>query len=66
METQNRWKDILWKLSRMSPLAWAIILLVVAFLFVQMPWGLAKKIAILPGIISLLLFYQAIFRGKMY
>gem|GEM_PF-6715491 len=66
METQNNWKDILWKLSRMSPLAWAFILLVIAFIFIQLPWSFAKKFAILPGVISLLLFYQAIFRGKMY
>ncbi|OGY24202.1 MAG: hypothetical protein A2172_01515 [Candidatus Woykebacteria bacterium RBG_13_40_15] len=66
METQNRWKDIIWKLTRMPIIAWAIILLVAAFLLVQLPWDLAKKFAILPGAISLLLFYQAIFRGKMY
>jgi len=57
---------IIYKLSRWNPLAWAFILLLVALLLVRIPTGFTKKLAILPTVIAFFLFYQAIFRGKMY
>ena len=59
-------RDLILRLSHISPLAWAIVLLIVAFLLVKIPTDFTKKLAVLPTIISLFLFYQAIFRGKMY
>jgi len=56
----------MWKLSHISPLAWAIIALVIAFLLLKIPTDFTKKLAILPTIIALFLFYQAIFKGKIY
>jgi hypothetical protein len=56
----------MWRLSHISPLVWAFILLFVAFLLVKIPTDFTKKLAILPTVIALLLFYQAIFRGKIY
>jgi hypothetical protein len=66
MESANKFRDIIWKLSRMSPLVWAFILLSVAFVFVKIDGSLMKKFAILPTVVAFFLFYQAIFRGKMY
>jgi len=66
METANKFRDIIWKLSRMSPLVWAFILLFIAFILVKVGWDFAKKLAVLPTVIAFFLFYQAIFRGKMY
>jgi 4-hydroxybenzoate polyprenyltransferase len=56
----------IYKLSRWSPLAWAFILLLLALLLMWVPTSFTKKLAILPGVIALFLFYQAFFRGKMY
>jgi hypothetical protein len=58
--------EIFYKLSRWSPLGWAFILIVVALILVRIDSGFTRKLAILPAVIGLLLFYQAIFRGKMY
>lgn len=66
METQNKFKNIIWKLSHWPIIAWAIILIAVAFILVEIHTDFTIKLAILPGVLGLLLFYQAIFRGKMY
>ncbi|MEX0622224.1 MAG: hypothetical protein WD187_04540 [Candidatus Woykebacteria bacterium] len=60
------WRQIFYKMSRWSPLAWAFILILVALGLVSIDNSFIRKLAILPGVIALLLFYQAIFRGKMY
>ncbi|HEX7456308.1 MAG TPA: hypothetical protein VF303_02475 [Candidatus Nanoarchaeia archaeon] len=57
---------LFWRLSRISPLAWAFILFGIALILVRFESDFIKKLAIPPTIIGLLLFYQAIFRGKMY
>jgi hypothetical protein len=59
-------RDIIWKLARISPLVWAFVLLFVAFLLIKIPTDVTKKLAALPLIVAILLFYQTIFRGKMY
>jgi len=56
----------MWKLSHISPLVWAFALLFIAFLLIKIPTDFTKKLAALPLIVAILLFYQAIFRGKMY
>lgn len=53
-------------MARWSPLAWAIILIAIAFGLVMIKTDITRKLAILPAIIGLFLFYQAIFKGKMY
>ena len=60
------WQEIYYRLSRLSPLAWAFILIIVALLLVRIDSDFTKKLALLPTILALLLIYQAIFRGKMY
>ncbi len=53
-------------MARWSPLAWAIILIAIAFGLVMIESDFTRKLAIAPAILGLFLFYQAIFRGKMY
>ncbi|OGY25984.1 MAG: hypothetical protein A2Z24_02605 [Candidatus Woykebacteria bacterium RBG_16_44_10] len=60
------WRDIIWRISHISPLVWAFVLLFVAFLLIKIPTDFTKKLAALPLLVAILLFYQAIFRGKMY
>ena len=62
----NLLREIIWKLSHISPLVWAFILFGVALILVRIESDFTKKLAILPLVIGALLFYQAIFRGKMY
>lgn len=59
-------REFFWKLQRISPLAWGIILILLALLLVKVDGDFAKKLAILPTVIAIFLLYQAIFRGKMY
>lgn len=66
MEEGFNWRIIISKMARWSPLAWAIILIAIAFGLVMIKTDITRKLAILPAIIGLFLFYQAIFRGKMY
>ncbi len=65
MGWNNLFYDILQKLARVSPLAWASILMVIAFLLIQIDVTFIKRLAIAPLIIAILLFYQAFWRGKM-
>jgi hypothetical protein len=58
-------RDFFWKLKGVSPLAWAVIALVIAFILIKIPTDFTRKLAILPTVIAFFLFYQAIFRGKM-
>ena len=62
----NPLRELIWKLSRLSPLVWAFILFGFALILVRIDSGFTRKVAILPLIIGVLLFYQAVFRGKMY
>jgi hypothetical protein len=66
INTCMNFREFSYKLSRWSPLAWAFILFGVAFILVRIDSGFTRKLAILPLLIGLLLFYQAIFRRKMY
>ncbi len=54
------------QLSRVSPLAWAIILLIIAGLLVMIPFwqSFFRTLAIMPLVVGGLLFYQAIFKNK--
>ena len=62
----NLLREIIWKLSHISPLVWAFILFVIALILVRIESDFTKKLALLPLVIGALFFYQAIFRGKMY
>ena len=66
MEERFDWRRIISAMSRWSPLAWAIILIAVSFALVMIETDITRKLAILPAIIGLFLFYQAIFKGKIY
>ena len=66
MEERFDWRAVITKMARWSPLAWAIILIAIAFGLVMIKTDITRKLAILPAIIGLFLFYQAIFKGKIY
>jgi len=66
MGRNSIWAEIYYRLSRLSPLAWAFILIIIALLLVRIDSDFTKKLALLPTVLALLLIYQAIFRGKMY
>lgn len=66
MEEGFNWQILISKMARWSPLAWAIILIAIAFGLVMIKTDITRKLAILPAIIGLFLFYQAIFKGKIY
>lgn len=62
----NKFNSPLVQLSRMSPLVWAIILLIIAGLLVLIPFwqGFFRTLAILPLFLGGLFFYQAIFKNR--
>lgn len=66
MEERFDWRRLISKMARWSPLAWAIIFIAIAFGLVMIETDITRKLAILPAIIGLFLFYQAIFKGKIY
>lgn len=66
MEEGFNWQVLISKMSRWSPLAWAIILIAIALGLVMIETSFTRKLAILPAVIGLFLFYQAIFKGKIY
>ena len=59
-------REILAKLARINPLAWAFILIILAFLLIQVPVTFIKRLALAPLLIAILLIYQALWRGKMW
>ena len=59
-------RQIYWKVIHWSPIVWTFILIVVALILIRLDTDFTKKMAILPTVIAILLFYQAIFRKKMY
>jgi hypothetical protein len=61
-----KWRHFFWKLSLLSPLVWGAILLLVALILIRVDGDFFKKLAILPTIVALFLFYQAFFKGKIY
>lgn len=51
---------------RWSPLVWAIIFIAIAFGLAMIESDFTRKLAIAPTILGIILFYQAIFKGKIY
>ena len=66
MEEGFSWRKLISNMAQWSPLAWAIILIAIAFGLVMIETDITRKLAVLPAIIGLFLFYQAIFKGKIY
>ena len=59
-------REILARLARINPLAWAFILIILAFFLIQIPITFIKRLALAPLLIAILLIYQALWRGKMW
>lgn len=63
---QGKFNSPLVTLSRVSPLVWGFVLIVIAGLLVLIPFwqGFFRTLAIMPLAIGALLIYQAIFNNK--
>ncbi|OGY29157.1 MAG: hypothetical protein A3F35_03150 [Candidatus Woykebacteria bacterium RIFCSPHIGHO2_12_FULL_45_10] len=64
MYEDSRYDSPLVRLKRVSPLAWGILLLVIAFLLTRVPFRFFKLLAILPLVVGGLFLYQAIWKNK--
>lgn len=62
----NRFNSPLVQLSRISPLVWGFVLLIIAGLLVLIPFleWFFRTLALMPLVIGSLLLYQAIFKNK--
>jgi hypothetical protein len=66
MYEENKFNSPLVKLSRVSPLVWGFILVIIAGLLAMIPFfqSFFRTLALLPLLVGGLLLYQAIWKNK--